>query len=289
VGKNPICALNIEIAPSEVDINVHPQKAELRFVDEARVMSHIIRKLGDFLATTPWLKPLSEPVSLPKEEFRWDSEISPSFKSAFDFKLDVPLVMMPSHKFSELRVIGQVQATYLLLESHEGLVVVDQHAAHERVRFEKIRGDLNRQLASQALLIPLSLELKPSEMALVLDHSDELYRLGIEAEPFGDHSIVIRALPDFIRKEDARALFLDVLAELANFGRSDSMTALYDSVCATLACHSSLRAGQRLNNEEIGALLHELDGISFNAHCPHGRPVVKSVLSGEMKKWFHRT
>jgi DNA mismatch repair protein MutL len=196
--------------------------------------------------------------------------------------------LLPTKKFTDLRVIGQVNATYLLLEGEEGLVIVDQHAAHERLTFERIRS-LNRRLTSSPLLIPITVELESSMMALFLDHIDELYRLGIEAEAFSENHVVIRALPDFIRKEDARALFLDVLSELSEEGRSDSLDALYDGVCATIACHGSIRAGQRLSIPEIEALLVELDSIDFGAHCPHGRPVVKSFDESEIKKWFHRT
>lgn len=321
VGRNPICALKIDIAPSEVDVNVHPRKAEVRFKDERRVMSHFISLLSGFLSKTPWLKHQIETTT-------WSSaqasstlqEQSKRAMSTFDFLLGtgeeagtmpvacgftaidnspkLPFNKASTHphkkllaaaNFSDLRVIGQVSSTYLLTESDEGLVVIDQHAAHERVMFEKIRAAVSQNTSSSPLLIPITIHLDFSEMNLFEEHLLDLRAIGIEAEIFGEHSVIIRALPDFIGKADIRALMLDILSDLSNHGRASTTEQIYDHVAATLACHSSLRAGQRMNKEEIEALLIELDGTAFGAHCPHGRPLVKSHSASEMKKWFDRT
>lgn len=303
VGANPILALKITIEPSEVDVNVHPQKTETRFADERRVFSHIISLLGDFLAKTPWLSAQEKnirdhssylmidevirPTSAPKEFLSYEMTLKEP-EPLIPMKSSMTSTLLPTRKFSELKVIGQVNTTYLLLESDEGLVIVDQHAAHERFMFEKIRAKV-KDLKKEPMLIPLSVELDQSTMALFLDHADELYRLGIEAEAFSERHVIIRALPSFIKNEDARSLFMEVLNELSEIGRSDSFDTIYDGVCATLACHGSIRAGQRLSHEEIKALLEDLDAIDFGAHCPHGRPVAKSFKEAEMKKWFHRT
>lgn len=293
VGKSPICAISIEIAPDQVDVNVHPRKAEVRFADERRVISHIIRLMADFLSQTPWLRSELPPVfSSTPSYFRAEPERA---RSNYDFLLKSPEIihsdkkLLPTKKFSDLRVIGQVQTTYLLLESDDGLVVIDQHAAHERVTFERLRAQKNQQLASSPLLMPLTIELDFADLALALDHADDLWRLGFETEPFGDKILLLRAVPDVISKQDAVTVFKDVLSELSEHGRSASLDQIYDHVCASIACHGSIRAGQRLNKEEIDALLLELDAIDFGAHCPHGRPVVKSFAESEIKKWFDRT
>lgn len=313
VGQNPICAFNIEIAPHEVDVNVHPRKAEVRFVDERRVFSHIIRMLGDFLAKTPWLKAYEPVVRLPEpsfsEHFRDEERRG---RETMDFLLRdegrsqtqgelyrrpemtqslalEPKRLLPANKFSDLRVIGQVSQTYLLCESEEGLVLLDQHAAHERVTFEYLRSQKTKGVASSPLLIPLRVDLDAHDMLLAMAHIDDFHGFGMEIEPFGELSMVIRALPDFMKDIDAASLVRDLLSEFLLLGRADSVDKIYDHVCATMACHGSVRAGQYMSNDQIKALLRDLDMIEFAAHCPHGRPLIKSFPKSEMKKWFDRT
>jgi DNA mismatch repair protein MutL len=226
----------------------------------------VLRNTHDFLLTLPPIPPNMGPTYIPTTQS-----------------------LLPTAKFSDLRVIGQVQTTYLLLESHEGLVVIDQHAAHERINFERIRSSRDGRVISTTLLVPLSFELPRADHALALEYQQDFKKLGLDLEAFGETTIVIRAVPDFVEQENIFLLITDILSELSEHGRSDSMTQIYDHLCATIACHSSIRAGQRLGKDEITALLLELDAIDFGAHCPHGRPVVKSFDANEMKKWFHRT
>lgn len=308
VGRHPIGVLSIGISPDEVDVNVHPRKTEVRFVNERRVLSHVISLLGTFLSQTPWLssaqaqaqaqapanfsfRPLEPNTSRLSQNISYDFLLAGprGFSQTPDQAQPLTQSLLPTAKFSELRVIGQVLTTYLLLESHEGLVVIDQHAAHERISFERIRASRDSNLITKTLLIPMSFEISRADVGLVLDHLEDFKKLGVELEAFGETTLVVRALPDFIEQENAHVLIQDILAELVEHGRTDSLNQIHDQLCATIACHSSIRAGQRLGKEEIAALLLELDQIDFGAHCPHGRPVVKSFASGEMKKWFHRT
>lgn len=311
VGQNPICAFNIEIAPEEVDVNVHPRKAEVRFVDERRVFSHIIRMLGDFLSKTPWLKPYEPAPQLPElypsARFREEDQ---RMRQSMDFLLrdarpeekqadlyrqpdlaPTPSTkrLLPANRYSDLRVIGQVSQTYLLCESEEGLVLLDQHAAHERVMFEYLRSQKTKGVASSPLLIPLKVDLDAHDMLLAMAHMDDFNGFGMEMEAFGESSIVIRALPDFMKDIDAASLIRDILSEFLLLGRANSVDKIYDHVCATMACHGSVRAGQYMSNDQIKALLADLDTIEFAAHCPHGRPLIKSFPKSEMKKWFDRT
>lgn len=307
VGQHPICALAIDVSSTEVDVNVHPRKAEVRFVDERRVFSHLIRKLGDFLAETPWLKgyenklsdvPASNLPALPSYGANYfappsikNSEFQPSFGAVYrvpEESAGVAKKLLPAPHFSHLRVIGQVCRTYLLCESEEGLVLLDQHAAHERVTFEYLRAQKNKNLSSSPLLIPLSIELDTHEMLLFSAHLEDFKAFGIEAEIFGEAHIIIRALPDFLHKVDVKKLISEVLSEFLLLGRASSIDAIFDHVCATLACHGSIRAGQLMSHEQIKALLEDLDKIEYAAHCPHGRPLIKNFPESEMKKWFDR-
>ncbi|MCA9507149.1 MAG: DNA mismatch repair endonuclease MutL [Myxococcales bacterium] len=321
VGKNPICAFNIEVPPDAVDVNVHPRKAEVRFVDERKIFSYLIHMLGEFLSTTPWLRahsslPAAESAVLPviesSKEFQNERreslktmdfllsstsepsikdsqqalELQPEIKKGFVYESKH---LLPARKFADLKVIGQLCLTYLLCESEEGMVVLDQHAAHERVTFEYLRSQKNKGVVSSPLLIPIKLDLEHHDMMLAESHIEDFHEFGIEMEVFGESSVVIRALPDFMKNIDAQELVKDILSEFLLLGRAESVDKIFDHVCATMACHGSVRAGQMMSNEQISALLDDLDKIPFAAHCPHGRPIIKNFSKSELKKWFDRT
>lgn len=293
VGNNPICALKINIAPEEVDVNVHPRKAEVRFREERRVIGHLISSIGEFLAQTPWLrqeevfyKPESSPAN-----FSFSSSVRPTtFKSESyapaPFFIRHEPKLLAATKFSDLKPIGQLRQTYLLTEGPDGLVVVDQHAAHERIMFERI---LKQHHDKEQLLFPISVKLDFAQMAEFEDYAEEFSKVGIELEKFGSDTLVVRSLPVFSKNCDISQLVTDLISDLSVHGRAQSALKLHEHMCATMACHSSIRAGQKMSKEEIQALLLELDHIEFAAHCPHGRPIVKSFSAYELKKWFDRT
>lgn len=295
VGNNPACAIKIQIDPKDVDVNVHPRKAEVRFKEERRVLSHIISTLGQFLAQTPWLKPqefvAQRFIEHNRPTFNFTPTTAPAAKSAFSFSNFSPMIMrepekklLAANKFSDLRVIGQLCSTYLVTEGEFGLVVVDQHAAHERIMFEKIK---KLKFEQEQLLLPITMKVDFAQMAEFLEHQAEFLKIGLEVESFGEDSLVIRSLPRFALKCNVQALIQDLIADLAT-NRAHSGEKLHEHICATMACHSSIRAGQKMSREEIQALLIELDTIEYAAHCPHGRPLVKSFSEYELKKWFDR-
>lgn len=307
VGFYPVAALKIEIAPDEVDVNVHPRKAEVRFRNERGVISEIITGLTNFLAKTPWLslrgdvrapiifqKPIYQnpPVKTERSfDFLIRPERMPSVSNELSFKNEWANTSKPlllAQRFRDLRVIGQVSLTYLLFEGDDGLVIVDQHAAHERVMYEKYKKRFKETSFSTQLLIPITVELDSSSLALFADYQNDLNALGIIAELMDDRFIIVRSIPDFLHDLDVNAFIKNVLSDLAHHTRATAAEEMIHDLCASLACHSSIRAGLRLNLEEIENLMNELDGIDFSAHCPHGRPIVKSINNSEMKKWFDR-
>lgn len=307
VGNNPVCALMLDLAPDDVDVNVHPRKAEVRFKDEQRIISYLISSLSKFLAKTPWLRTEnSSPITSHRPPFDVDMLLGsgqPKVANSFGFTmasnhkpwLDSQPVhnfqpkLLSSKRFSDLLVIGQACSTYLLAQSEEGLVIIDQHAAHERIMFEKIKRAKEQGLTKTPLLIPFTIDLSLAELGLLEEHVPDLQALQIDVEFFGKSTAIIRSLPDFIKDTDIKALIMDLLSDLSRFGRARSTEQMFEQVCASLACHSSIRAGQRMNQQQIETLLIELDNTDFNAHCPHGRPIVKSFFEHEMKKWFERT
>jgi DNA mismatch repair protein MutL len=351
VGRQPIVSLDLAIAPAEVDVNVHPRKAEVRFVDPRRVSGHLISLLSDFLATTPWLshKAPAHTFSLaaPSASSTWTAMSStppPSMSSTnavvdahadrvraalarFSARSTPPtslstpptsaatsaasssmatssasptlptLASAPGRggaaSFAALRVVGQVGGTYLLLEGPQGLVVIDQHAAHERVVFERLRAARRAGTTpSQPLLLPITLELGAKERAAVDDEGvkAELMAHGIDVDGYHGHTALVRALPPGLDGKKAAAIVRDALYELGvgDSGRTATLDERTDAVCARLACHAAVRAGDVLAPVQVRALLEDLDKIDLGAHCPHGRPVVRTVAYGELAGWFDR-
>ncbi len=196
--------------------------------------------------------------------------------------------------FSALRVVGQVGGTYLILEGPDGMVVIDQHAAHERVVFERLRARRRSgSQPSQPLLLPITIELSAQERAAVDDDDvrAELLAYGLDVEGFSPTAAIVRALPPGLDGKKAQLIVRDALAEAHSAGGGADNAALNDrtdAVCARLACHAAIRAGDVMAPAAVRALLGDLDAIDLGAHCPHGRPVVRTLEYQELAEWFDR-
>jgi DNA mismatch repair protein MutL len=203
-------------------------------------------------------------------------------------------VASPAVRFGELRLLGQVMATYLVAETRDGLVLIDQHAAHERVLYEGLRATWREGgVARQPLLITETVELAPDRVARVADAADALLRLGFEVEPFGERALAVRAIPALLAGHDPVSLLRD-LADQLDDGRGGGVGALRDpdaadALFASLACHAARRAGERLDPREQQALLAALDMIPFAPTCPHGRPVAVPIGRSELERRFGRS
>ena len=192
--------------------------------------------------------------------------------------------------FAHLRVIGQVFEGYLVCESGESMVVIDQHAAHERVTFERLRhAYADGGVTRQRLLIPVVVDVGAQAAPLVAEHLADLESLGFELEPFGGSSFAVRAVPALLGDNDPAALVRDLAEELADVGRSRRMTQAAESVLARLACHSAVRVGQSLSPEQIRALLASMDNIEFAGNCPHGRQAYITLPRTDLERLFKRT
>ena len=198
-------------------------------------------------------------------------------------------------RFGELRLLGQLLATYLLVEGKQDLLLVDQHAAHERVLYEQLRsGWLARGVERQALLAPLAVQLEPRALAVLAERQDDAARLGFEVEPFGDDTIAVRTVPALLAGRDPAGLVRGLAdAWLAGEGASTPTADLRsldaaDRSLATLACHAARRKGDPLDPREQRALLDALDAIPWAPTCPHGRPVVVPFTNAEIERRFGR-
>jgi DNA mismatch repair protein MutL len=309
--RHPIAALFVTVPAGEVDINVHPAKTEVRFRDPAAVRGLIIGGLRaaldeaghrsaareQFAAAVNWQ---SEPIGT-GDEFPRDDRI-PAFAEipsavVAERKLDfghqpdarAEPAIAPVHAYPLGVARGQVAATYIVAEAEDGLVIVDQHAAHERLVLERMRkatGD--GQIARQALLIPEVVELDEPDCDRLEGAAPDLGALGLELERFGPTTILVRTVPAALGKADIPGLIDDVAAELAELGSSLALRDRLDHVAATMACHGSVRAGRVLSVAEMNALLREMEVTPHSGQCNHGRPTWVKLAHADIEKLFGR-
>ncbi len=187
-------------------------------------------------------------------------------------------------------VLGQLAATYLLVQRGDALMIVDQHAAHERILFERYRGQYyGGHMTTERYLLPETLELSAQNALLLEQYLSEWKRMGFEIEPFGKHTYVIREVPALLSGKDVTRLVLEVLDELALFGQSGRLEEVFNEIMERVACHSAVRAGDPLGREEMEALVAQLSGLDINLYCPHGRPVWIEISPRELERRFRRT
>jgi DNA mismatch repair protein MutL len=311
-GRWPWIVLFVELPARLVDVNVHPAKFEVRFADSRAVHRAVEHVVTQTLQRAPWAGaskpyrlsprlegPAAESLTLPlRPGLRAGPRPEPAREPALAYGPDTsrpPALPAPGPAsdapgyFSSLRVLGQAHRLYILCEAEGEIVIVDQHAAHERILFERLRAAYREgQVPAQPLLFPATLDLSPLEREAAEAYAPELARLGFDLEPFGASTVALKAAPAMLADRDAREVVQDVLAELARVGRASAWTERLDGLLARVACHASVRAGDPLAVPECEALLRDLDGVDFRGNCPHGRPVALRARLGDLEKGFER-
>jgi DNA mismatch repair protein MutL len=301
-GRYPQAVLFIDMDPSLVDINVHPTKQEVRFREGRQVhdaiRSAVNKALGEKTYSPAGTREAGEiepgerrqfsfSMAEPAAEPRWEQpsgDLRPRDEKRAGLT-DHPTVSLLGDR---LEVIGQLNNTYLLCQAEDGFVMIDQHAAHERVVYEKLKrsaGDSSKE--DQPFLIPPSLDLPPKEARILLRHVDQLKKIGIEIEPFGGSSLLIRSVPSAM----VHANWMDFLKEISPILERNPDLATQDALDAMLsvmACHGAIRAGARLTADEMRHLVHDLNNAELPSHCPHGRPIFKKFTFQELDKMFKR-
>lgn len=195
----------------------------------------------------------------------------------------------PEGFFARLRYLGQLERTYLVCEGPGELVLIDQHAAHERVAFQRLKdAHALKKVRAQRLLLPVTLELDEVRLAVLREHAALLASLGFELEPAAGATVAVRAVPEVAQQASPGELVTEILSELAESDTTTAVAARVDHLLATMACHSVVRAGDVLSEREVRALLLSMDGVDFRAHCPHGRPALLRLSVGELEKRFGR-
>ena len=312
--RYPVAVLFLDLPPQMVDVNVHPTKHEVRFREQQRVHDFVMgavrsRLLGEALTVTGSLEAAIQHTRLPVTVTDPAETARAGVQEALAAYAARPPAAEPVWRsggkgealtFAVMssatprlpdgwRVIGQYLNSYLVCQAGDDLLLIDQHAAHERIGFEKLRRQLvDGGIARQRLLFPAVIECDHRQAAVVGEHLDDFARLGFELEAFGGRSYTLTALPQLLAGADPERLVLDMAEELAQIGRGSSLDAALDQVLMRLACHAMVRANQPLARPEMETLLAELAAIDFGSHCPHGRPVLRRMGRGEIERLFHR-
>jgi len=302
-GRHPVAALFLDLPADALDVNVHPAKSELRFQDPAGVRSLVIGAITRVLAggamaggAAPRLDASTRPSLRLVPQGRRPGPRYTGFAEA-----QLPLAAPPAARglpdavpaaaeYPLGAAVAQVLDTYILAVAADGsLVLVDQHAAHERLTHEALRtqhqaGGVRRQ----ALLLPAVVDLAPADAARLLAHADELRSIGLEFEGFGPGALLVRALPAALGAPDPALLLRDLADELAEGGEATALLARLDAVLARLACHGSIRAGRRMLQAEMDAMLRQMEQTPRAATCSHGRPTFLKLSRAEIERLFGR-
>ena len=362
IGKFPFYVLSLTVKQERMDANVHPQKTEIKLLDEDVILAELVSAVESALSPKSDLRRLTLPQKTPKEQDSLASvsekteipeeykrmaddfagEIAmPAFpkkggfrvKDAPDASLDFSPIQMPSQPVKErmekepveqpkesqakpafsqgvpmvadqlslpvnhprtagslpvdLRIIGQAFATYLLVQSGESLMIIDQHAAHERLNYDRYLAQMERQqVISQPLLAPCVVTMAVEEVQLVLDHKDIFLSMGFDLDTFGLGAIAIRAVPSVFSGLDLHAAFLDMVEQFRSLGKASPLAVVRDRIVRA-CCRMSIKAGQPLGHEEIAQILQMLK-TTPKLTCPHGRPIVMIIAKGDLEKNFKR-
>ena len=332
-GRQPLLALFVTLPPADVDVNVHPAKAEVRFRDNAAVRSLIIGGLRDALArgghqaaaangaatlcafgsirpghrpgpgfgfdtrpsaSAPAMAPgFMEAMQAPFEGFGAPSaNASAAFDIAADANRTEPqFAPHPPTAYPLGAARAQLHETYIVAQTADSVIIVDQHAAHERLVYERMKAQLAAGgIARQGLLIPVIVELDDTEASLLEDRADELANLGLAIERFGPGAVAVREVPALLGDTDVEGLVRDLAADLAGDGAGSGrlLQDRLEAVAATMACHGSVRAGRRLTAPEMNALLREMEATPYSGQCNHGRPTYVELKLYDIERLFGR-
>ena len=319
-GRHPVLALFVEISPDAVDVNVHPAKTEVRFRDTGVVRGLIIGSLkralaeaGHRAATTVSHAALgavrpgdgSFQPSLPAHggasRETYPRASAPAMRglsdvaSAYQAPLATPTGEVAEEApeagedFPLGAARGQVHGTYIVAQTTDGIVIVDQHAAHERLVYEQMKAALNSGgVARQMLLLPEVVELEESAVARLVARQQELGELGLVLEGFGPGAVIIRETPAMLGEGDVQNLVRDLAEELAEFGETVTLKEKLSEVCSSMACHGSVRAGRRLKAAEMNALLRQMEATPHSGQCNHGRPTYVELKLADIERLFGR-
>jgi len=318
--RHPLAALYIELDPALVDVNVHPAKAEVRFRDPGLVRGLIIgglrhalagaghrasttvatAALGGFRPPSPapsgagfsawgaggWRRQAAVQALPGLSELSAQAEAPPEMGVA---EAGAPAPAVDPVDFPLGAARGQVHETYIVAQTRDGMVIVDQHAAHERLVYERMKAEMAAGgVARQALLLPEVVELDPADAERLASRAEELAALGLALEAFGPGAVLVREIPAMLGATDVAGLVRDVADDLAEAGQALALSERLEAVCSSMACHGSVRAGRRLSAPEMNALLRQMEATPHSGQCNHGRPTYVELKLADIERLFGR-
>jgi len=278
-GRHPIAVINISLPVKEVDVNIHPAKAQVKFCREQAIFADVRETVKNALARTA----IARPKAMPFSSISWQGEPPRMIMDSEPTFVSAPL---PALGLPVLRVLGQLANTYIVAEGPDGLYLIDQHAAHERILYDRILTQWSRkEVEIQGLLQPINMEFSPREEESLKSNKESLSQFGFTIEPFGNRSYLIRVVPALVAKTNITEALRMLLDKLVS---KESSSPWEEKVAQSLACHSAIRAGQQLSNEEIRELLNQMEQTQQARTCPHGRPTMIHLSLRELEKEFGR-
>ena len=285
-GKHPVAIISISLPPGEVDVNVHPTKTEVKFRNERMIFTTVqkaVRQALVGLMSVPKIEEVATSYASPSAP--WQVPLTAARSSGPATSLPVA-PRTPSVCLPVLRILGQLLSSYIIAEGPDGLYLIDQHAAHERTLFEKIEAQRSRQeIEVQGLLEPVTLEVSPKQAEVLKSHYENLAEFGFSIEPFGDRTYLVRAVPLLLNNKDWTGMLRELLDSLSEGDRTNWV----ERVAASMACHSAVRAGQTLTDDEMRELVRQLEQTALPHTCPHGRPTMIHLSSGQLEREFGRS
>ena len=314
--RHPAVALFIDCDPHLVDVNVHPAKSEVRFRDPGLArglivsgLRHALAEAGHRASTTvagatlgamrpeplePRVYQMDRPSPLAREAgFAAQAPGFSELAESYSARVEPTPAEEPAQGLEE-RPLGaaraQVHENYIIAQTETGIVIVDQHAAHERLVYERLKTQMtDTGVAAQALLIPDIVDLSDTDAALLLEHADALSELGLTIEPFGGGAVAVRETPAILGEVNSKALISDILDELHDLGQSGQLRERIDAILSRVACHGSIRSGRRMQADEMNALLREMEATPHSGQCNHGRPTYVELKLSDIERLFGRT
>lgn len=319
--RHPVVALFLEVPTDAVDVNVHPAKSEVRFRDAQGVRGLLLGAVKAAIASASQQASTSvaeqalrsfshggwgHTSSSPSPNFTGSYRPMPSYTAQhaasqhilWEHTSPAPAArtetaVLSANPEAEAYPLGsavaQIHNTYILAQTNDGMVMVDQHAAHERLTYERLKASLaNHNVAQQMLLVPVMVELNEAAVRRLMSRASEFASLGLIIESFGEGTIVVRGIPALLAKENIAQLIEDLADETALYGDGLALSGVIESVLSTMACHGSVRAGRPLNIAEMNALLREMESTPFSGQCNHGRPTYVKLKKGDIERLFGR-
>jgi DNA mismatch repair protein MutL len=285
-GKHPVAVLGITIPPGEVDVNIHPAKSEVKFRSESdifRTVQKAVRQALTLQMPAPQIEEVAAPYKAapPRSQQLWPPAEKPG-------KTAVPPEIAPrlTASLPVLRVVGQIMNSYIVAEGPDGLYLIDQHAAHERIRYDKVLQQReSRRPEVQGLLAPASFEVTPQQNAVIKLCLPRLAEFGFAIETFGDRTYLVRAVPAILAGDD----WSEMLRELLDALSGEEKSRWEEKMAASIACHGAVRSGQALSEEEMRSLVRQLEQTANPHTCPHGRPTVIRLSAAQLEREFGRS